>query len=76
MRVRQDAPANTPDHQSVPGQQAREGNLIAAADKAFQQFRIACRGAGLQARQAPNVAKQRVQLPSRQVVKNPRSCRF
>jgi hypothetical protein len=63
--VCQDAPADAPDQGPVSDQQAREGNLIAAADEAFQQLGI-CRGPiGLQDRQSAEVAKDRVQVPSR-----------
>ncbi len=51
--------------QGGPFSTRREGNLIAAADGAFQYLRIGCRGTGLQGRQAADLAQERVQVAGR-----------
>jgi hypothetical protein len=48
----------------VSEKQAREGNLIAAADEAFQQLGIARGAIGVQRRQSADVAQERMQVPS------------
>jgi hypothetical protein len=65
VTIWQNAPADAPDHGPVPRQQAREGNLIAAADEAFQQLGIGRRAIGLQRRQSADVAKDGVHVPGR-----------